>query len=189
MRLPYLRIAATGTLAGLFIFLWLFAAPQRRADAAGYEGSTQDGKPFVFNSVLTSGKKAGELVLGSTTFDEVLKMFPDPPFTDYDGALRPVDGLLPEGYPAAKFVYNPWQTMYALFFDEHKKLVMVSELHELGRLTEKELLKRFPGLVEANSAEDSVDYHAEIHECVSVIATVETKGRTVEQLSYAYACE
>lgn len=184
----YARCAARASLAGFFIFFWLFAASHRRAEAED-DKKIQAAKPFVFKSALASGKKAGSLVLGQTTFDEAVKMYPPPPFEDYDGALRPVEEPLSESMQSIKYVYNPWQTMYALFFDEKKRLVMVSELYELGALTEEELLRRFPDMVATDSGSGSVEYQAELQECAVVIATVETDGRTVEQLSYAYSCE
>lgn len=187
MNTAFFKLAARGTLAGFFVSLWLLGTSAGRTEAADERGA-KDMKPFVFHSVLTNGKRAGDLFLGQTTFDEVLRMYPAPPFHDYDGNLRPVASPSLEGYPAVKYVYNPWQTMYALFFDGQKRLVMVSELYELGSLTEKELLKRYPFLAEANGSE-SIEYQAEVQECVSLIAHVETKGRTVEQLTYAYTCE
>lgn len=184
----FARNAARASLAGMFVFFWLFAAPHRRAGAED-EKKTDAHKPFVFKSALSSGKKAGSLVLGKTTFDEAVKMYPPPPVKDFDGALRPVEEPLSESMRSIKYVYNPWQTMYALFFDEKKRLVMVSELYELGTLTERELLRRFPDMVATDSDSGSIEYQAELLECAVVIATVETAGRTVEQLSYAYSCE
>lgn len=188
MGSAHARLAAAGAFAGFFIFFWLFAAPGRRA-AADDEKKAPELKPFVFKSALTSGKKTGDIVLGRTTFEEVLKMYPAPPVADYDGALRPAGQSASGGLPSIKFVYNPWQTMYAIFFDARKKVVMVSELYELGALTEKDLLKKYPGMIESDSKQGSIEYQAEIGECTAVIATVETTGRTVEQLSYAYTCE
>ena len=188
MGSSYARHAARGALAGVFIFLWLFASPQRRALAdEGKKAQAQ--KPFVFSASLTNGKKAGPLVLGQTTFEEVLKIFPQPPFEDYDGALRLLENPQSESMQSIEYVYNPWQTMYALFFDADMRLVMVSELYELGRLTEKELLRRYPNMVKTDSEQGSIEYQAEIFDCAAVIATVETAGHTVEQLSYAYTCE
>lgn len=180
------RLAATGV-AGFFIFFWLFAAPNIRRAAAGEEKKAPESRPYVFKSALSSVKKA-EIVLGRTTYQEVLKMFPAPPVEDYDGALRPAERAF-EGLPSIKYVYNPWQTMNAIFFDAQKRAVMVSELYELGALTEKELLRKYPGMVESDSGQGSIEYQAELKECISVIARVETAGRTVEQLSYAYTCE
>lgn len=188
MDLPYMKLAARGAFAGFFIFVWLLAASQGRS-LADEDKKAQAPGPFVFNSVLINGQKAGELVLGRTTFHDTLRMFPAPPFSDYDGGLRPADGPLPEGYPEIKYVYNPWQTMYALFFDEDKKLVMVSELYELGSLSEKELLKRYPGLMETSSTVNSIEYRGELQECTSLIANVEPSGRSVEQLVFSHTCE
>lgn len=189
MKARYLRFAATGTVAGFFMFVFFSVACLHRSAFAGEGKDSNDAKPFVFNSVLTNGKKAGSLVLGRTTFDEAVRMYPAPPMSDYDGNLRQAAGPSHEGYPAVKYVYNPWQTMYALFFDGEKKLVMVSELHELGSIDEKELFSRHPGLIETDMSDSSIVYEAELQECVSIIAVVETRGHTVEQLSYAYTCE
>lgn len=188
MGSAHARLAARGAFAGFFIFFWLFAAPGRRA-VADDETKAPETRPYVFKSALTSGKKTGEIVLGRTTFEEVQKMYPAPPFADYDGALRPAGQSASEGSPSIKYVYNPWQTMYAIFFDEHKRVVMISELYELGALTEKELLKKYPGMLETDSGQGSIKYQSEIEECTTVMASVETAGRTVEQLSYAYTCE
>jgi len=182
------RLAATGAFAGIFIFFWLFSAPGLRRAAAEEEKKTLE-KPYVFKPSLTNGKKAGRIVLGKTTYEEVLRMFPAPPAADYDGALRPAGGGAPGGLKSIKYVYNPYQTMYAVFFDENRRVVMVSELYELGALTEKELMRRYPGMSESDSSHGSIEYQAELDECTSVIATVEDKGRTVEQLSFAYTCE
>lgn len=188
MGSAHARLAARGAFAGFFIFFWLFAAPGRRA-AADDEKKAPEAKPYVFKSALTSGKKTGDIILGKTTFEEVQKMYPAPPFADYDGALRPAGQSASAGSPSIKYVYNPWQTMYAIFFDEQKRVVMISELYELGAFTEKDLLKKYPGMVESDSGQDSVEYQAEIEECTTVIASVEAPGRTVEQLSYSYTCE
>ena len=188
MGSAHARMAARGAFAGFFIFCWLFAAPQRRA-SAGEEKKAPEAKPYVFRSVLTSGKKTGDIVLGRTTFEEVLKMYPAPPYADYDGALRPAGQSGAGGLQSIKYVYNPWQTMYAIFFDGKKRVVMVSELYELGALSEKALLRKYPGMVESDSEQGSIEYQTELQECTALIATVETTGRTVEQLSYAYTCE
>jgi hypothetical protein len=182
------RLAASGALAGFFICFWLFAAFERRA-VAGEETKTLEAKPHVFHSVLNSGEKTREIILGRTTYEEVLNMYPAPPLEDYDGALRAAEQVAPAGGPSIKYVYNPWQTMYSIFFDEDKRVVMVSELFELGVLTEKELLRKYPGMVESDSEQGSIEYQAEIEECMTIIANVETASRSVEQLSYAYTCE
>lgn len=185
MNPAFIKSSGQGLLAVFISSFWFFAGPLALAD----ERKGRDAKPFIFNSSLTNGKKAASLTLGATTFEEAAAMYPAPPFAEYDGGLRPVAGTSLEGHPAIMYVYNPWQTMYALFFDGQLRLVMISELHELGTITEKELLKKHPGLVETDSSGSSIEYQAEVQECVSLIATVETKGRSVEQLSYAYTCE
>lgn len=183
------RLAATGAFAGLFIFFCLFSAMGARRAAAEEEKKTNESKPYVFRAALSSGKKIGRIVLGKTTYEEVAKMFPPPPASDYDGALRPVGEGAPGGLKSAKYVYNPYQTMYAVFFDEKMIVVMVSELYELGALTESELLKKYPGISGSDSSSGSIEYQAELDECTSVIASVEAGGHNVEQLSFAYTCE
>ncbi len=183
------RLAATGAFAGIFIFFWLFSAPGVRRAGAEEEKKAQESKPYVFKPSLTSGKKIGKIVLGKTTYEEVLKMFPAPPSADYDGDLRPVGEGAPGGLKSARYVYNPYQTMYAVFFDENKKAVMVSELYELGALTEGELLRKYPGMSESDSSSGSIEYQAELDGCTTVIASVEARGHNVEQLSFAYTCE
>lgn len=188
MGSAHARLAARGAFAGFFIFFWLFGALPRRVEADD-DKKASEARPYVFKSALTSGKKTGEIILGRTTFEEVRKMYPAPPFADYDGALRPAGQSASGGSPLIKYVYNPWQTMYAIFFDERKRVVMISELYELGALTEKDLLKKYPGMVETDSKQGAIEYQTEIEECTTVIASVEVAGRTVEQLSYAYTCE
>lgn len=175
--------SAIAPLAWMFIFtdFRALAGQPEKAQAAQY----------VIESFLTNGKKAGALVLGMTTLDEAMRMHPEAPFKPYDGDVRQAeeDPSAPGGLPELKFVYNPWQTMYSLYFNEGKRLVMVSELKELGKLSEKDLLKEYPGIAETYRDRHTVEYRAQLGPCVSFIARVGAAKGWVEEVSYAYTCE
>lgn len=168
---------------------WMFILSDCRALAGPVE--KEPAAQYVFDSVLTNGKKAGALVLGKTTLDEALRMHPEAPFKPYDGDVRPAeeDPSAPGGLPELKFVYNPWQTMYSLYFNEGKRLVMVSELKELGKLSEKDLLNEYPGILETYRDRHTVEYRSQLGPCVSFIARVGAAKGWVEEVSYAYTCE
>jgi len=179
-----LRSSAVGSAVFVFFFLFFsnaIAGPAKKGGEAAY----------VFPSILTNGEKAGDLILGRTTVEEAVRMHPQPPLGPYDGDVRPVEAfpaLSADGLPELKTVYNPWQTMYSLFFDSEKKLVMVSELHELGSLSEKKLLADNPGLTETYRDNGLVEYRLDIQPCVTLIALVTGDG-WVEELSVAYSCD
>lgn len=175
--------SALAPLAWMFIFsdCRVLAGPAEKAPAAQY----------AFNSYLTNGKKAGTLVLGRTTLDEAVKMHPEAPFEPYDGDVRPAeeDPAAPDGLPELKLVYNPWQTMYSLYFNDEKKLVMISELKELGKLSEKDLLKEYPGISETYRDKRTIEYRSSLVPCVTLTARVGADKRWVEEVSFAYTCE
>lgn len=175
------NVAACAALAQL---AWVLVSPGCMALAASQE-------EYVFSSFLANGKKAGTLVLGKTTIEEALKMHPEAPFKPYDGDVRPAeeDPSALGGLPELKYVYNPWQTMYSLYFNDEERLVAVSELKELGKLSEKDLLKEYPGLSEAYRDNRTIEYRSSLGPCVVLTARVGSATRWVEEVSFAYTCE
>lgn len=172
--------------AALFVLLSIPGTSQAEKPEAG-----QKEEPYVFSAYLTSGVKSGDLVLGRTTYDEALKIFPQPT-KPYDGRFRPAEEYpvlkLGGSIPVPRYVFNPWHTMYALFFDSEKRLVIISELLPMGIMKKADLLKKYPQLEETAADSSTYELQADIRPCVTLIAVVDAKGDSVEQISYAYAC-
>jgi hypothetical protein len=148
--------------------------------------------PFIFHAVLTDGQKAGDLTLGQTTLEQAVKMFPEPPVPSYGGEPR-----APQGYPPVRVgkirpnpavVFNPWNTMYALYFDKNNKLVIISEL-VTGKISQKEIAKQYPKLKETDRGSGSFEMQAEIQPCVAFMALFRTADSSMDQSAYAFTCE
>lgn len=172
--------------AALFTLLSIPGTSKAEKPEAG-----QREEPYVFSAFLTNGVRSGDLVLGRTTYDEALKIFPEPT-KPYDGRFRPAVEYpvlkLGGSIPVPRYIFNPWHTMYALFFDSEKRLVIISELLPMGSMKKEDLLKKHPQLEETAVDVSSYELQGDIRPCVTVIAVVDAKGDSVEQVSYAYAC-
>jgi|GEM_PF-4863054 len=132
MKEGFLQKSAQAVLSFLGVPVALCYHQQTMVNAyaeAGEESITI--QPFIFQAVLTDGSKAGNLILGQTTAKQAVKMFPETPFS-YEGNPRSA-----QGYPTVKVVkikpkptvvFNLFATMYALFFDDNNKLVIINEL-------------------------------------------------------------
>jgi len=148
-------------------------------------------RPFIFQAVLTDGTTAGDLILGQTTVEQAVKMFPKTP-PSYEGNPR-----LPHGYPPVKvgkikpkptLVFNPSMTMYALFFDENKKLVIINELLAQKK-SQQEIIGQYPQLKE--TYRDSLEYEmqGEIKPCVTFMVLFSSEDSVATQAAYAFTCE
>lgn len=113
------------------------------------------GQTFVYPAALIDGRSAGNLILGQTVVEQAVKMFPSAP-PGYEGNPRP-----PRGFPEAKIgqvspkptlVYNPWMTLYLLFFDANQKLVIVVDggKSRFRGLSQQEMLRQYPQLKETS---------------------------------------
>lgn len=147
-------------------------------------------QPFIFHAVLVDGQKAGDLILGQTTLEQAVKIFPNPPFPSYEGDPRP-----PRGYPQVKagkikpkFVYNPWNTMYALYFDENNKLIIVVEL-ESQRVKKQDIISRYPQLKETSRDLESYEMQGEIKPCITLMVLFRSNDDTIDQMAYVFTCE
>ena len=131
----------------------------------------------------------GEVVLGGTTLHEAIQLFPP---THGEGAPRRV-----REYPTARVgkvqakpvrVFNPYATMYALFFDRNDRLVILQELGDvLEQQPVAEVLSRYPTLRETQRRRDGRELQGEIAPCVVLMLMVDSKDR-VQAVAYVYSC-
>lgn len=172
---------ALGILVFTGIFHWSFG---------NVSGQVQ---PFAYPAVLTNGRSVGNLILGQTTLEQAVKMFPPIP-PGAQGNPRP-----PRAYPEAKIgqvspkptlVYNPWMTLYLLFFDSNVKLVIVVDggKSKLRGLSQQEMLRQYPQLKETDR--DSLEYEmqVEIQPCVTLMLLFSTRDNTVGDIAYVFTC-
>ncbi len=148
--------------------------------------------PFSYPAVLVDGRKVGDLVLGETSLDQTIQMFPQIPVGN-EGAPRP-----PRGYPEAKIgqvipqptlVFNPWMTQYRLYFDSERKLVIILDgFSKLRGLSREDMLKQFATLRE--TYRDSLEYEmqVEIQPCVTLMLLLSSRENTVGDIAYVFTC-
>lgn len=149
-------------------------------------------QPFAYPAVLIDGRVVGNLPLGQTTLEQAVKMFPPIPL-GAPGGPRP-----PSGYPEAQIgqvspkptlVYNPWMTMYLLFFDSNRKLVIILDgKSKLRGLSQQELLRQYPQFKE--TYRDSLEYEmqGEIQSCVTLMLLLSAQNNTVGDIAYVFTC-
>jgi hypothetical protein len=131
----------------------------------------------------------GDLVLGETTLEDAVRLFPP---TLGEGSPR-----RPQGFPVAragKFqpkpvrVFNPYRTMYALFFDRNDRLVILQEIgDELEQQPVADLLSKYPVLRETQRLRDERELQGEIARCVVLMLLVDGDDR-IQSAAYVYSC-
>jgi hypothetical protein len=131
----------------------------------------------------------GEVVLGETTLHDAIGLFPP---TYGEGAPR-----RPRGFPVARAgkvqpkpvrVFNPFKTMYGLFFDRNDRLVVFQELgDELEQQPVADLLSKYPALRETRRLKGERELQGEIAPCVVLMLLVDDDDR-VTNVAYAYSC-
>jgi hypothetical protein len=131
----------------------------------------------------------GEVVLGETTLRDAIGLFPP---TYGEGAPR-----RPRGFPAARAgkvqpepvqVFNPFKTMYALFFDRNDRLVVFEELgDEFEQQPVSDLLSKYPTLRETQRLKGERELQGEIAPCVVLMLLVDDDDR-VTSVAYVFTC-
>jgi hypothetical protein len=134
-------------------------------------------------------RRVGEIVLGETTLQDAVGLFPP---TRGEGSPR-----RPHGYPVARIgkvqpepvrVFNPYQTMYALFFDRNDRLVILQELgDEFEQQPVADLLAKYPVLRETRRLTNERELQGEIAPCVVLMLHVD-RDDLVQAVAYVYSC-
>jgi hypothetical protein len=150
-------------------------------------------EPFLIKAVLLDGHGVGNLILGESELDTVVRMFPETPDM-YEGNPRP-----PQGYPVVKagmvipqptIVYNPINSLYVLFFDKNRRLVIVQESgSKLEGLTRQELLRQYPSLTETDRHPGWYEMQGEIQRCITMLVIIDDRTDMVSQVAYAFTCQ
>lgn len=151
------------------------------------------GQTFVYPAALIDGRSAGNLILGQTVVEQAVKMFPSAP-PGYEGNPRP-----PRGFPEAKIgqvspkptlVYNPWMTLYLLFFDANQKLVIVVDggKSRFRGLSQQEMLRQYPQLKETSRGSLEYEMQVEVQPCVTLMLLISSRDNTVGDIAYAFTC-
>lgn len=152
----------------------------------------RDGE-LVIPAFVSGYERVGDLVLGKTTLAQAQRMFPVSP-PGYEGRPRK-----PDGYPKSKFgevspkpklVFNPWESMYALFFDKNERLVIVMELGSLfeGK-TVAEIGELYPGLRKTESIKGYYEMQTELAPCAALMLMVTEGSDIITQAAYVYTCK
>jgi len=139
--------------------------------------------------VFADYRWVGEVVLGETMLEDAVGLFPP---TLGEGSPR-----RPHGFPVAragKFqpkpvrVFNPYKTMYALFFDRNDRLVILQELGDvLEQQPVADLLSKYPVLRETQRLKDERELQGEIAPCVVLMLLVDGDDR-IRSAAYVYSC-
>jgi hypothetical protein len=151
------------------------------------------GQTFAYPAVLLDGRSAGNLILGQTTVEQAVRMFPAAP-SGYEGNPRS-----PRGFPEAKVgqvspkptvVFNPWMTLYLLYFDSNRRLVIVVDggKSRFRGSSQQEMLSQYPQLKE--TYRDSLEYEmqVEVQPCVTLMLLISSRGNMVGDIAYTYTC-
>jgi hypothetical protein len=174
------------------------AAPQSTSKKVVTISQSGAEQTFRVPAYLVDSTRVGDLILGETTLEEALKMFPQSS-GDYEGNPR-----APHGFPPVKVgrkaplpvqVYNPWKTMYALFFDENDKLVIIQDMDPpVKGLSEDEVVRSlifFPELKETDRQEGFYEMQGEMSNepCIVLLLMFHDITNTVTQSAYAFCCD
>ncbi len=150
---------------------------------------------LVIPAFLMDDQRVGDLLLGKTTLAQAESMFPKAPSPRrYEGKPRK-----PDGYPKSKFgevspkpklIFNPWGSMYALFFDKNERLVIVTELGSLfeGK-TVAEIGEMYPGLRKTESIEGYYEMQTELTPCAALMLMVREESDEISLEAFAYTCK
>ncbi len=171
------------TLSGSLLILGIVAGVAASAPAA----------PFAYPVALANGRQIGHLFLGDTTLQEAVRLFPAGP-AGYEGAPRPARGFplvrVGQVSPEPTVVFNPWMSLYVLYFDGHQRLVIIADggpstLRTAGRAY---LLTRYPQLREMERVGEMVEFQGAIAPCVALLALVHSRTGAVGDVAYAFTC-
>lgn len=156
------------------------------------EALAQD-QSFAYPAVLTDGRAVGNLILGQTTLEQAVRMFPAGP-RGYEGNPRP-----PRGFPEAKIgqvspkpnlVYNPWMTIYRLYFDVNLRLVIILDggKSRLRGQSQQELQRQYPQIIETYRDPLEYEMQVEVQPCVTLMVLISARGNTVGDIAYVFTC-
>ena len=148
---------------------------------------------FIAFPVTVDGRPAGTLHLGQTTLAEAQQMLPPPPAGISEGQPRPPGGYprpsRGEVIPKPTLVYNPWKTMYQLFFDSNQRLVSFVDGSStfLGKPVAS-VSKQYPDLHETVRELPFSEQQAQIPPCTTMLVMVSTGDTTISDVAYVFHC-
>jgi hypothetical protein len=156
-------------------------------------GVAAPAQAFAYPAVLLDGRRVGDLILGETTLEQAVRMFPPIP-PGGPGAPRP-----PRGYPPVKIgqviprptlVYSPWMSLYQLYFDENRRLVIIVDGGQsaLRGRSRAEVSSQFPQLQETANYGIEIELQGELRPCITLMVLVNTSTNTVGDIAYAHTC-
>lgn len=92
--------------------------------------------------------------------------------------------------PQPTIVYNPINSLYVLFFDKNKRLVIVQESgSKLEGLSRQELVQQYPILTETDRRPDWFEMQGEIQPCITMLVMIDDRTGRVRQVAYAFTCQ
>lgn len=146
-------------------------------------------------------KSIGDLWIGKTTLKEALELFPETPPGDprHTGAPRSgrppayitYDGENLKAHP--RTIFNPWSTMYQLWFDEQKilKVVVDASSPEDGQ-SPNALEEKYAGIHRVEGLQDSdssTQMQARLNPCAVVTFWISKSTNLVVMKAVAYHCD
>lgn len=136
------------------------------------------------------------LRLGATSLSETVKLFPLPPggMNDYEGRPREVRSKTEPASPTHServTVFNPWQSMQALYFDRNQRLIQIVTLGGMpeGRTT---LTKEQATAMNLTIKEEtflSIEYESNPDACSTLSVGVDASGSdSIQGSAWSYRC-
>ena len=180
-------------------------APQQATEVASAAAATRDRSTHVlrYPAIINSNEanSIGDLWLGHTTLEEALDIFPKTPpgSAEHTGAPRPGQGpafITYDGKNLAEHpqtVYNPWGSMYQLWFDRQQHLkVIVDAAPPEYRQPANVLAEKYPGLHRVTSPDNAGPVYvmqARVNPCVVLPAWISDGDQRVTGTAFAYHCD
>lgn len=153
-------------------------------------------KEFIFPAVTMGRRRAGDLVLGSTTMKQAVEMLL--PWPGYGrpkrvrrGDIKTSSGKVGEVLRKVKYLYNPMGPPLMLGFDKNKKLVLI----ETDLSTDRSAQEKMRNMINQNPLEEesrdsnNIRMRGEIMPCVTMEVLVPLAGNEpIEAVDYFFTC-
>jgi tetratricopeptide (TPR) repeat protein len=159
----------------------------------GYRSKSSE--EFIFPAVLMDGRRGGDLVLGSTTMKQAVKMLPPwpghGPKRVQRGDIKTSSGKVGEVLRKVKYQYNAMAADFILGFDKNKKLVII----QTSLSTDRSAQEKMSNMMNQNQLEEEsrdsngIRMRGEIMPCVTMEVLVPSAGdKPIEAVGYFFTC-
>lgn len=156
--------------------------------------STEE-QPEAFKAELVDGSPVGQLVLGKTTVDDAKGLFEKAGVELGQKRKNTIMFSVGKAELKPKYIYNPWATLYQLYFDKNNVLVMIVDgAPETYPKTKAAFLEKYKDARETDRESNWYEMQVPLSDCTTLIAVFNIGGADpgmdkLDSIGLAYTCD